>query len=342
MEGHRLLLEYDFDSGHLRTLRALHMTGAALSFIFGSFVVLSYGKFEVLRKNFALEQIANMALSDIGGAVAAFLGSPRDRSALCGAQGFLLQFCKVASVFWATVIATTLYASLKKRESIEAERWRPYAYAFAYGIPLFFAILPFSTSSYGSAGAWCWIRTKPRLNSNAWRFSIFYVPSWVCIIYNAMVYAECAFVFYRLSTVVDDDASAKLKRSVRRLLAYPAILVLCWVFPTVNRIQQSIDRRPIFTLYVLHVISLSLIGTLNALAFGATDNVKAAWAEYFRLGYKVTNTHQRRHPDSSSADSLTAGPPSSRGHDPGIELKSSPPKEDTDLEIQPGFDQVVL
>jgi len=279
---HRALLEYDFDSGHLKALQAIQVAGASLSLIASGFVIVSFLRFERLRAQFAFEQVANMALADVGSSIAIFLRAPRDRTARCAAQAFLGQFFQLASVFWATAIATTLVASLRRREAVDVATWRPLVYSLAYGLPFVLATLPFSTSSYGSAGAWCWIRTKPRADSNGWRFSIFYVPCWLCITYNAYVYAECATVMRRLATVVGDRAAAKLRQTVRRLVRYPAILVACWLFPTVNRVQQSVQRRPVFFLYLCTVVSLSCIGLFNALAFGATDNVKAEWRRVWR------------------------------------------------------------
>jgi len=276
-EGGRLLLEYDFSGARLSKLQAIQMSGAALSFVASSFVVVSFLRFESLRSRFAFELVANVALSDVGASVSAFLGAPRDGGSLCLTQAVLGQFFELASVFWATAIATTLYLSIRKKEALSVDRWRPRVYVFCYGVSGALALLPLTTSSYGSAGAWCWIKAEPRVRSNAWRFSVFYVPCWLCIIFDARVYASCAFVLHRLSTVVDTQAADQLKRTVRRLIRYPGILVLCWVFPTINRIQQSINGEPVFALYVLTVLSLSLVGFFNALAFGATDQVKAEW-----------------------------------------------------------------
>jgi len=393
----RVLLEYDFDGEHLRTLRVLQMSLAGVSLVASGFVVVSFAHFRRLRSNFGYEQVANMALADVGSSVSFFLGAPRDRSGLCFFQAFAGQYFQLCSVLWATAIATTLFAAITRRESVDVQKWRPHVYACCYGVPLLFASLPFSTASYGSAGAWCWIRRKPRQESNAWRFSAFYVPCWLCILYNARVYGACASMLRRLSTVVDDAAAAKLRRTVRRLVRYPAILVLCWIAPTANRLQQSLQRRPIFALYVVAAVSLSLTGFLNALAFGATDQVTAEWAAYFgtRKGHRVldgpnpsssseaTKANARANDDDDKTSHATYDDNTSHGtyddktshatyddktsHATYDDKKSlgtyddkkslgtaptiiemSPPSlgqhtmRDTDLQLQPGFDQVDL
>lgn len=279
----RLLLEYDFNASKLRVLDGLAISLSAISFLGGLFVVTSFLCFDKLRAKFAFEHVANMALADMGSCFTYFLGAPRDRSPLCTSQAVLQQYFELASVLWATVIATTLSLAIWWRVAPPADEWRPAIYGVAWGLPMLVSLLPFSTGSYGSAGAWCWIRPKPRAESHAWRFSIFYGPIWVAIIYNAIVYSKAAVVLKRLSsTVAGDEASIKLKQTIARLLRYPLILVVCWTLPTVNRIQQIVQRQPVFALYVMTVITRALLGFLNALNFGTTPIVMAHWVHFYR------------------------------------------------------------
>ncbi|KAJ8598151.1 hypothetical protein CTAYLR_007361 [Chrysophaeum taylorii] len=276
--GERRLLEYDFSDRKLGVLLAIAVTESVVSFLGGLFIVTSFLKFDSLRSKFAFEQVANMALADMGSCVTYFFGSPRDRSVLCNVQAVLQQAFELTSVLWATAIASTLSLAIRRRESLDPRKLRTRIYVYAWGAPFVVSLLPLSTSSYGSAGAWCWIRNKPRASSHAWRFTIFYAPIWLAIIYNGVVYAQSAALLRRLSTIAGDDAAAKLKVAIARLVKYPLILVVCWFFPTVNRIQQIVQpRRPIFSLYVLTVLSRSALGALNALAFGNTEVVKNEW-----------------------------------------------------------------
>lgn len=278
MDARRVLLEYDFSSRQLVLLDSLAIGVSSVSFVGGLFVVTSFLRFKTLRNKFAFEQVANMALADMGACFSYFLASPRDRTTLCTLQAVVQQFFELASVLWAAVIATTLSMAVRRRQGMDVS-WRPIVYGVAWGIPFVFALLPLTTESYGSAGAWCWIRNRPPEQSRAWRFAIFYGPIWICILYCGKVYASSAIVLHRLSsTVAGDDASVQLKKTIKRLVRYPLILVVCWTFPTINRIQQIIRENPIFALYVLTVISRSMIGALNAVAFGATEIVKVQWA----------------------------------------------------------------
>lgn len=276
---HRRLVEYDFSSYNIEVLGLIMISISSLSFLGGLFVVTSFLSFDRLRSKFAFEQVANMALADMGASFTYFLGAPRGE--LCRAQAVLQQTFELSSVLWATVIATTLSLAIRHREGIEPKVWRRRIYAYAWVLPFIIALLPLTTRSYGSAGAWCWIRARPRYQSHAWRFSIFYAPVWLAMLYNGYVYAQSAAVLRRLTTIAGDQASAKLEQTIKRLIRYPFILLACWTFPTINRLQQ-IFGEPIFALYVVTVVTRSSLGLLNALAFGFTQAVKNEWHVWWR------------------------------------------------------------
>lgn len=52
-----------------------------------------------------------------------------------------------------------------------------------------------------------------------------------------------------------------------QLISYPAIFVLIWVFPTINRVAQTFMSKPSFILTILHSFSSPLQGFLNCLVF---------------------------------------------------------------------------
>mmetsp|Transcript_16181 Transcript_16181/g.55297 ORF Transcript_16181/g.55297 Transcript_16181/m.55297 type:complete len:271 (-) Transcript_16181:1141-1953(-) len=220
-----------------------------------------------------------MAFADTGACISYFLSLSPDSYSVCQAQALLQQLFELSSVLWATVIATTLNLAVRKQESLaDIKHHRLYCYGYAWAIPFVVCLLPLMSDSYGLAGAWCWIKEKPRAESHAWRFSIFYGPVWCAIVYNGYVYTRCIIVLRRLSSVASDEAAFKLRRTIQRLMYYPLILVIGWTPGTINRLQQLVHpKHPVFALYVLTVLSRSLIGFFNALAFLATENVRSEW-----------------------------------------------------------------
>jgi len=58
-------------------------------------------------------------------------------------------------------------------------------------------------------------------------------------------------------------------------MAYPAIMFLCWIFPTINRIHNAADEaHPSLTLYILMWVFMNLNGAANAFVYGMNDNMQ--------------------------------------------------------------------
>jgi len=94
-----------------------------------------------------------------------------------------------------------------------------------------------------------------------------------------MVYVS--FTYYFMVTAVwnvlkdTNVESAAIMKVVRRFMAYPVIMFLCFIFPTINRIDNSVDpRHPKIALYILHVVGLNLNGLLNSVVYGFNDNMQ--------------------------------------------------------------------
>lgn len=72
-------------------------------------------------------------------------------------QGFLQQWFQLSTIFWTVAIAYMLFKTVLRQQTTKDE-FR-YSLLLCWGVPLVLACLPFSTDSYGDAGAWCWIKT---------------------------------------------------------------------------------------------------------------------------------------------------------------------------------------
>ena len=161
--------------------------------------------------------------------------------------------------------------------------------AYCWLIPLAMAALPFTTSNYGGAGAWCSITSLDMKSlewGTFWRFAIIYVPLWICIAVNLYMYFrvyralrghEAAMAAYAEpeeeggSAVEAEDESAMVAEDsgrrigprgveqststpiIARLQLYTLALVVCWSWATVNRVREAIhpDAHAIFWLYIL-------------------------------------------------------------------------------------------
>lgn len=156
----------------------------------------------------------------------------------------------------------------------------------------------------------------------------FYIPLWIAIFYNHNAYKS---IVKHLSDSMSESTEKKI---AERLSIYPKILVICWFFPTINRIW-SIFFGPSALLNILHAFFGSWQGFLNAIAYGMTDSVKEIlrsrnWCPYF-LG-----TNQQILVDENEMnESLLSATEMIELNSPDLVLKTSDKKpRKSDLEIQ--------
>lgn len=279
-----------FSESQQDALVALAKFCASLSFVASVFIILSFLRFQELRKlRFVL--VTLLAASDLAADITYFFGAPPDGSPLCTAQGSLQQYFQMAEVLWIAAITHVLYVTatnpatiLSRTRRSMVSRYQMYVWSTA----LFFMFLPFLTQSYGSSGIWCWIRVTDDKEldwGTVWRYLAFYIPLWIVI---AMVVGTTVIV-WRVMRAMTDHASAadlsgleqtkRIRHFIRSLAWYPIVLVVCWTVPTINRIHNSVNpSEPVFGLYVVQTITVRLQGLLFALLFALSRTVQQKWA----------------------------------------------------------------
>jgi nucleoside recognition membrane protein YjiH len=138
-----------------------HMTGT-MSIIGSSAVLITVYTNKKLQTQINT-MICMAALSDLFSGLACGFGSSGIAvSWLCQVQGFLIQYFLMSSVIWTFCIATHCFLAISTMTSISKLSWiQKYYHAFAWGVPLVFACLPFgfdsmfgNGSGYGSATLW--------------------------------------------------------------------------------------------------------------------------------------------------------------------------------------------
>ena len=224
-----------------------------------------------------------MSIADLGAVFCYWFGNPADNTGLCTFQGLAMQFFQFSSILWSTAIALTLYRAVVKRT--ETDGLMKHFHILCFGVPGVFCLLPLTTTSYGNTGAWCWIQAAGHRDAGTWwRLFIFYLPLWIAITFNAYTYFITIRAMNQLFKSQDEmEIPAKYKKLIQRLSLYPLILVGCWFFGTVNRIQNSIaPESPVYALFFLQVCGRSLQGFLNAIAYGLNPNVRTAWVQLLR------------------------------------------------------------
>ena len=146
-------------------------------------------------------------------------------------------------------------------------------------LPLLFNWIPFIMSSYGEAGAWCWIRNVDEDCNNFTlgsylRFILWYAPLYVILF---ILVASYVVIVYRVQTLrrkwggMFDPEINKKKEKMRSELCpviwYPLIYLILNIFPLMNRIHDATGAHPELTLWIFHAFFSPLKGGFIALAY---------------------------------------------------------------------------
>jgi hypothetical protein len=196
---------------------------------------------------------------------------------------------ELSSILWTSAIAYTLFRLIvKKKDSNELMNK---FYVVCFGIPFLFCLLPLTTDSYGNTVGWCWI--DPEDNEAAgqtWRLLLFYLPLWSAIGFNAYVYYIVSRAIGELfgrsksaggTAISRWEIPPKYEKLIRRLRMYPLILVFCWFFATINRVQNLFaPGDPSFALFFVTALFRGMQGMLNALVYGFNPLVRSEWVKW--------------------------------------------------------------
>ena len=196
---------------------------------------------------------------------------------VCMFSGFFEQ----VTTWWQllAVAGITLSVFLKVVCGKRPEKFQVLFPAMIFLFPLTFNWIPFIHSTYGRAGAWCWIRDVSSDCSRSTlgqylRFVLWYIPLYVILFFLLVGYFIILYKIRSLSRKwhgrYDPDAEEerdKMRREVWPLLWYPAFYLMLNIFPLVNRVQGAISTQPVVALWFLQAISSPLQGGFVSLAF---------------------------------------------------------------------------
>ncbi|KAH6871234.1 G-protein coupled receptor [Thelonectria olida] len=177
----------------IRIVIALERTGASLSLVGITLILVTYRLFKKLRT------IPNLfiifaSIANIGASIACLIGQDGilrgDESALCQAQAFLLEMFMQSDPWWSLAMAVNVFLVIFCGASPASFRHYLWLYCLiCFGGPFIPAIAlllarPNGRMIYGNATLWCWIS----FDWNALRIYTYYIPIWVCIFFSAVIY----------------------------------------------------------------------------------------------------------------------------------------------------------
>jgi len=223
------------------------------------------------------------------------------RTGECYFQGFLLQFSQIGIFSWITVIAVNLWlAVVHSRDTASLEI--PYHIAVWLFAGLM-TLIPLIDAAYGPAGVWCWIMRPQQYQGYRW--GVFYVPLYIMILAVVVFYALISnAVRSRFDESNSSSAQAAgVQKLLVRLRIYPIVFVLCYIFPTINRIYDVAAESDSYFLYMTAAITASIQGFVNAIVYGFDVDMRRLWKNLlYRNGIcmKWTQPATQAELDSSS------------------------------------------
>jgi len=226
-------------------------------------------------------------------------GNEIPESGECYFQGFLLQFSQIAIFGWITVIATNLY--LVVVQSRNTANYEIVYHVSVWVVAVILTLIPLADSVYGPAGVWCWMKRTP------WQYRVatFYGPLYVMMMTVIILYGLILRTV-RKHFKEEGGQNEQTGKLLLRLRVYPIVFVACYLFPTINRIYETVEtKNSSFPLYLLQGGSAASLGFVNAVVYGFDVDMRRLWKNYlYNKGICMTWTQPSSNAEleSSSVD----------------------------------------
>ena len=198
---------------------------------------------------------------------------PDGSNSLCIAQAVLTSFGSLSGVMWTSIIAFSIY-SVVVLELENISSYEKFMILIGYILPFCIILLPFTTSSYGEAEGWCWVKLDDY--AIIWRIVAFYAIIFFAILFNSFLYYKVIqelrldIGYLRATT---HEISEK-KTIHNRFGYYPLIIIVCYTPVLIKRIIEACIDETYFPLDLVSALFMSIVGLLNAVTYGVTDNIK--------------------------------------------------------------------
>lgn len=190
----------------------------------------------------------------------------------CCITGFIDQYA--SACFLLAIAILTIDIFLRFVFSLPTRKIEALYVIFIFFFPALYCWVPFIYGQYGEAGPWCWIKGDTETGVIL-QFSLFYGPCFVVYSVLFVLLLVLLFVLYLRRYDYDYEASidmhtaqnkAELRKDVKKLLVYPALIMLLNIIPFATRIYDAC-ANPLFVLWVFNAIVSPLEGAVIAMAF---------------------------------------------------------------------------
>jgi len=283
----------------------VRLTTSILTLIGSLFIIVSMLVFQRL-KHMSARLIFSLTLSALLDSCANLLSfsiyeHEFEQQGECLAQAIIMQFSQISSFAWVTVIAINLY--IVTTRSWDTSKQEKFLHIGVWLFALICTAVPFANpGSYGPSGLWCWI-TKG--SGQVYRWAVFYIPLILMTLIVCVVYILIIRMLLSRTKEASEGAKNKVNKLASRLLAYPIIFVLCWIWALINRVYDATATYDSFFLYFMHSLSTPSFGLLNAVAYGYDPELRKLWLDCFYRHGCCKDDEENPEVVSSSSEDIT-------------------------------------
>lgn len=223
-----------------------------LSFIGSVSILILFNSRPILMKKKINSLVFYIAISDLFATLGWIIGESEDGTIKCWFQSMMTSFFPLVSLFYTTLISIILFAVIYKK------KWGIlYSNEILYGcwiFPLILTLLPLTTNSYGNPGStsgWCFLDRSHshRWTLTFWIFFSFYLWFYIAVfLYFLLLWSityRLSFIYGTLARIQnrsEDLTISRIKKSIRKFIWYPLIIVLCWLPSALWDINEALDE----------------------------------------------------------------------------------------------------
>jgi hypothetical protein len=232
--------------GESRNIEAFIYSFSVLSAVSALIVIFVIGFSQELRSKTSCRLVLYVAISDFMTCCSGFSGLPHDGTSACWSQAILSNVFPLSSIFWTTVMAYVLYLVVATSQELNVFNYK--LYGLCWGVPVFLTFLPLTTNTYGtidSSTGWCFLDKKsgtPSWATQFWVIISFYMWIWIALV----IYSILFFYIISSASLKSAEMGSMVHKAINKLIWFPAIVVLCWIFPTIYDIYETFDSSNAF------------------------------------------------------------------------------------------------
>lgn len=166
----------------------------------------------------------------------------------------LSQFCI------ATALSISIYKDILEKQNRMLLKERLVILSFCFLLPFLLILIGFEFGIFGPNGHWCWISKEYNESFGV----AFYLIVWLFILVNILflIMSLCKIQRHKKDHSRTDEEVKEEKLIVKQMTIFPILLIVCWIFPTIDRVRLFCKYEKIQFIEVVNLTGILLLGVL--------------------------------------------------------------------------------